>query len=150
MSPFLVSLSFSLASFTSLCHSLCLSRSVFFFLLPCCLLFIFTFLVLLLFFIVCFFAFVSWKEQHQNITFEIVFFMNDFCLCFCFLFQICSYICFFFHYLSCVFGAHECFSFFPRRPFLKHQFWFCTLRKVIVFFRAHFGGNVVVQETLQK
>ena len=76
-----VSLSFSLASFTSLCHSLFL----FFFLslsLYLSLSFsflLFPFLVVLslflpsLFFgcslLSCFFAFVSWKEQHEHITF---------------------------------------------------------------------------------
>ena len=79
VSPFCVSLSFVLASFTSLCHSLSFSLSLslslslsffFLFFLPCCLVFIFTFLVFCCFFLSCCFVFVSWEEQLQNITFE--------------------------------------------------------------------------------
>ena len=47
------------------------------------------------FFLSCCFVFVSWEEQHQNITFESFIFIIYVCLFFCFVFQICSYLCFF-------------------------------------------------------
>ena len=145
VSPFCVSLSFFLASFTSLCHSLSLSLYLFFFFFSYCFFFFFFLVVLFLFlpslfyccyFLSCCFVFVSWEEQHQHITFESFIFIIYVCLFFCFVFQICSYLCFF-HYLSCVCWWTSMFSNFPRRPFLKHQFLFYTLWKVIVFFRAH-------------
>ena len=46
-------------------------------------------------FLSCCFVFVSWEEQHQNITFESFIFIIYVCLFFCFVFQICSYLCFF-------------------------------------------------------
>ena len=59
-----VSLSFSLASFTSLCHSLFFFFFFFFlvFSLPCCLVIIFTFLVFWLFFVVLFLCFCFMKR----------------------------------------------------------------------------------------
>ena len=70
-----VSLSFSLAFFRlTLFHFLFLCLSVFLFFLPSFLSFFFAsffFLVLVSFFLFSFFcAFVSWKEQHQNIQSE--------------------------------------------------------------------------------
>ena len=98
VSPFCVSLSFFLASFTSLCHSLSLSLSFFYF---SCFSFLVVFSLFLpslffgCFFLSCCFVFVSWEEQHQNITFESFIFKIYVCLFFCFVFQICSYLWFF-------------------------------------------------------
>ena len=92
-------LPFVLLGFFHFSLSLSLSLSFFvlscFFFLPCCLVFIFTFLVFCCSFLSCFCAFVSfvsWKAQHQNITFESFLFIIYFCF---FVFQICSYLCFF-------------------------------------------------------
>ena len=140
-SPWLLSLLFVTLSL-SLSPSLLFFFFLFFyFSLPCCLVFIFTFLVFWLFFVVLFLRFCFMKRTtskyyickfdfHKlSLCFFDSSFTNMFLSLFLFIIQV---ICF---------GAHQCFSSFPRRPFLKHQFWFCTLWKVIVFFRVHFGGN---------
>ena len=101
---FSVSLCFSLAfCLTSPFHSLSL------YLLFLSFFFLFCFLLLAYFCLFvslpCFFASVSWKEQHQYIKLENLFFFNSFCLgglLSCFLFRIpCSYLCFSLM-LSCV------------------------------------------------
>ena len=105
---FSISLCFSLAfCFPAPFHSLflCLSLVSFFILRLFCLFFLAS-LFLSLYFSPCFFAFVSWKEQHQNITFgkkifnsffvrflscfvlqipfsNLLFFFPDFKFCFC-------------------------------------------------------------------
>ena len=148
VSLFCVSLSFVLPSFTSLCHSLSLSLSLFlslsfFFLVFFFLVVLSLFLPSLFFccyFLSCCFVFVSWEEQLQNITFESLLFIIYFVY-----FSVSSFkyvLIFVFHYLTCVWWWTSMFPIIPRRPFLKHQFWFYTLWKVIVFFRAHFDwGN---------
>ena len=112
-----------------------------------CFLFFCSFLVVLSFsflpvflccsFLPCFFAFVSWKEQHQNITFERFLFINS--------------LLFFWFPVLCVSLKSRCLIFvFPflklcvlvnihvlisqRGPFLKHRFLFCTLCKHYHFY----------------
>ena len=58
----------------------------------------FSFLAFLLLFLVVFLRCCRccfMQKQHQNITFESFLFINYFCLFFWFVFQICSYLCFF-------------------------------------------------------
>ena len=98
VSPFRVSLSFSLASFTSLCHSLSLylSLSLFSFLFFSSLLSCLYFYLpcfFLQFFLVLFLRFCFMKRTTSK--YYIWFFINYFSLFFCFVFQICSYLCFF-------------------------------------------------------
>ena len=153
VSPFRVSFSFSLVSFTSLCHSLFLFFLVFFPPLPCCLVFIF---------LPCIFAVISCRVSsllsllfHAKTTSKYYIWKLPFHKLLLFIFLVClsnMFLSLLFHYIACVFWWTSMFSIFPRRPFLKHQFWFCTLWKVIVFFRAHLDWEILVdvQETLQK
>ena len=132
-------------------HSLLLFHSLYlslYFLVSC-----FSFLVVWFFcdlpcffrcsFLPCFFAFVSWKQQHQNIRCERFLFINSFCfggfpvlLCLSNHFFLSLFSLFKF----CVLVNMNVFIFL-RRPFLKHRFLFCTLRNIIVFIGAHFVGK---------
>ena len=103
VSPFCVSLSFFLASFTSLCHSLSLFLSYIFlvFFLPCCLLFIFTFLVFWLFFLVLLLRFCFMRRTTSKYYISKLYFHNS-CL-FIFLFRLSNmFLSLLFHYLSCL------------------------------------------------
>ena len=110
---------------------------VFFLSLSCCLVFIFTFLVVWRPFLLCLFAFVSCKEQHQNITFASFIFINYFCV---FVFH--KYVLIFvFSLLKSYVLVHiNVFQVFQEDHFY-HPIWFCTLWKVMVFFGNHLGGN---------
>ena len=105
--------------------------------------FCFSFLVVLflclssLFFVVFFLSCFSWKTTSKDYMWKLSYHKL---FVFIFLFRLSHmFLSLLFHYLSCVFWWTSMFFFsiFPRRPFLKHQFWFHTLWKVIVF-RAHF------------
>ena len=114
VSPFCVSLSFVLGFFhfslslslsLSLYISLFLSLSIFsflFFFLPCCLVFIFTFLVFLLFFLVLLLRFCFMRRTTSKYYIWKFAFHHLFCLFFCFVFQICSYLGFFSLFSLCV------------------------------------------------
>ena len=119
-----VSLSFSLASFTSLCHSLSLSLSIFPFfscffpsLLSCLYFYLLCFCC---FFLSCFLSLLFHEKNNIKTLHLKTFFHRLFP--FVFLFRLSNmFSSLLFHYLSCAF------SIYPREPFLKHQFWFCAL-----------------------
>ena len=136
-----VSRRFSLASFTSLRHSLSLSLFffLFFFFLPCFLVF-FSFLVCLLLFLAFSLCFCFTKKT-SDITFERYLFINYFCFfgvsCFVLSFK-SLFLCFVcLSFQLCVLVNIHVFI-FQRRPFLKHQVLFCALSKVIVFVEGRF------------
>ena len=113
--------------FLFLCLSLSLSLSLLFlsFFLPSCLCFCFLlvpcFCLVLPFYL--FFAFVSWKEQHQNIKLQsfsssiVSLFLVS---CLVISFKSLSYLCFFL-ILIYVFVQHQCFG-FKKKQVEQHQF----------------------------
>ena len=136
---------------------LCLSVLLLSFFLPSCLSFLafFFFLVFVSFFYSIFCAFVSWKEQHENIKLEFLFFIKMFSFLgflSCFLFEISfPYLCFFL-ILSYVFCSTSLFlvsknpswkTHFFKKGGLQHNGFFyepvfCKMWKVIVFFWQFF------------
>ena len=130
------SLSFSLVfSLLFVTHSLSLSFSLL--LLSCFLSFLVVLslflpsLFFVVFFLSCFLS-LLFHEKNNNKILHLKTFIHKL-FPFIFLFRLSNmFSSLLFHYLSCALAI------FPRGPFLKHQFWFCTLRKVILFFRAHF------------
>ena len=154
---FSVSLYFSLNLFWPPPFSLFFSVSLFcsclsFFLLVFLFWLSFSFLFLSLFFCSIFCAFVSWKEQHENIKLEFLFFIKMFSFLgflSCFLFEISfPYLCFFSWFWVMFFVQHHCFWFqktqvekhiFSKKGGLQHNVFFyepvfCKMWKVIVFF----------------
>ena len=106
VSPFCVSLSFFLVFFTSLCHSLSLSLSIFlssllFFssLLSCFYFYLPCFIVV----ISCLVASILFMRRTTSTYYIWKFYFHNLCLfIFCFVFQICSYVCFFSLFKLCV------------------------------------------------
>ena len=110
---------------------LCLSVLLLSFFLPSCLSFLafFFFLVFVSFFLCSFFcAFVSWKEQHENIKLEFLLFINPVLIFVgflsCFLFEISfSLSLFFFLILSYVFCSTSLFLAFKKPKLKNTTFW---------------------------
>ena len=127
---------------------LCLSVLLLSFFLPSCLSFLafFFFLVFVSFSCSIFCAFVSWKEQHENIKLEFLFFIKMFSFggfLSCFLFEISfPYLCFFPDFELCFLFNIIVFGF--KKPKLKNTFfqkkggcnitgfflWTCVLQNV--------------------
>ena len=132
---------------------LCLSVLLLSFFLPSCLSFLafFFFLVFVSFFCSFFCAFVSWKEQHENIKMEFLLFIKMFSFLgflSCFLFEISfPYLCFFPDFELCFLFNIIVFGFkkpklkntnFGSKGGLQHNGFFyepvfCKMWKVIVF-----------------
>ena len=106
---------------------LCLSILLLSFFIPSCLSFLafFFFLVFVSFFCSIFCAFVSWKEQHENIKLEFLFFIKMFSFLgflSCFLFEISfPYLCFFPDFELCFLFNIIVFGF--KNPSWKHTFF---------------------------
>ena len=124
VSPFCVSLSFFLASFTSLCHSLSLSLlSLFFFILSC---FFSSLLSCLYFYLPCFFAVLSclvasflFHEKNNIKILHLKVYFHNLCL-FIFLFRLSNmFLSLFFHYLSCLCWWTSMFFNFSKKTISK-------------------------------
>ena len=166
---FFVSLSFSLNLFWpppfSISLSLSLSFSCLSFFLLVFLFAFFLFLVFVSFHISFFFAFVSWKEQHENFQLQFVFlkyFIFLLVSCLAFSFQSFFFLCFFL-ILSYVFCSTSMFlvskkqswktpSFGQKGVATKRVFlWTCVLENVKSYHFSPFCKILVdVQKTLQK
>ena len=131
--PWLLSLLFvtlSLSLYLSIFLSL--SSFLFFFFLVVLSLFLPS-LFFCCFFLSCCFVFVSWEEQLQNITFESLLFIIYFVY-----FSVSSFK----YVLIFVFSLFSLCVLVNINVSNYSKFWFYTLWKVIVFFRAHFDwGN---------
>ena len=144
---------------------LCLSVLLLSFFLPSCLSFLafFSFLVFVSFFSSFFCAFVSWKEQHENIKLEFLLFIKMFSFLgflSCFLFEISfPYLCFFPDFELCFLFNIIVFGFkktklkntnFGSKGGLQHNGFFfyetvfCKMWKVIVFGGGLFLGKFLV------